>query len=89
MAVVVDRRAPKTAVLSTASPTRKSLRMNRSAGGRFGWTSETTLMGAPDPSSGVPRAQFYYRRLHMVGCSAARLNTLVDQSIGKPMNEGG
>jgi hypothetical protein len=35
MAVVVDRRAPKTAVLSTASPTRNNLRTNRSAGGRF------------------------------------------------------
>jgi hypothetical protein len=46
IAVVVDRRAPKTACLSTTSPTRNSLRTNRSAAGRSGWRSETTLIGA-------------------------------------------
>lgn len=46
IAVVVDRRAPKTAVLSTASPTRNSLRTKRSAGGLARATSSRTLMGA-------------------------------------------
>lgn len=36
MAVVVDRRAPTMAFLSTTSPTRSSRRMNRSAGLRSG-----------------------------------------------------
>lgn len=34
MAVVVERRAPKMAFLSTSSPIRRSLRTNRSAGDR-------------------------------------------------------
>lgn len=45
IAVVVERRAPKTAVWSTASPTRNNLRTNRSAGRPDRWRFSTTLMG--------------------------------------------
>ena len=46
-AVVVDRRAPNIAFLSTTLPTRKSLRMNRSGAVRCWRSCGVTLIATP------------------------------------------
>jgi hypothetical protein len=56
MAVVVDRRAPNMAFLSTMSPTRNSLRMNRSGAVRCGRSCWVALIATPRRAEANSRA---------------------------------